>query len=63
MRGSFVGTPEYLAPEVIAQQNYGPEADWWAVGILLYEMLLSATPFVCKHAQAIYLKVSHEDPM
>jgi serine/threonine protein kinase len=63
MRGSFVGTPEYLAPEVVAHQSYGPEADWWSIGILLYEMLLSQTPFVCKHAQAIYLKIFHEEPM
>jgi serine/threonine protein kinase len=62
MRGSFVGTPEYLAPEIIAHQNYGPEADWWAIGILLYEMLVSATPFVCQHAQGIYLKISLEEP-
>jgi serine/threonine protein kinase len=65
MRGSFVGTPEYLAPEVVAHQNYGPEADWWAVGILLYEMLVSRTPFICGHAQGpqgIYLKILLEDP-
>jgi serine/threonine protein kinase len=44
-RSSFLGTPEYLAPELLISKgrpNYGPSADWWAVGILLYELLNGA---------------------
>ena len=41
-RSSLLGTPEYLAPEMLnfkRRPNYGSSADWWAVGILLYELL------------------------
>lgn len=42
---SFVGTEEYLAPEVISGAGHGASVDWWAFGIFLYEMLFGGTPF------------------
>lgn len=44
-RLSFVGTHEYVAPELIAEEGYAGSVDWWAFGILLYEMLFGTTPF------------------
>ncbi|WRX26750.1 Protein kinase domain - like 10 [Theobroma cacao] len=42
---SFVGTREYLAPEVILGLGHGSAVDWWAFGVILYELLYGKAPF------------------
>ncbi|KAK6133173.1 hypothetical protein DH2020_033063 [Rehmannia glutinosa] len=42
---SFVGTHEYLAPEIIKGEGHGSPVDWWTFGIFLYELLFGKTPF------------------
>lgn len=42
---SFCGTLEYLAPEIVKEQNYSKEVDYWTFGCLVYEMIAGAPPF------------------
>lgn len=62
-RGEALGTVFYMAPEVLRHQEYSYPVDWYAVGIMMYEMLTGAPPFVGKsassHYQIIFQPVVH----
>ena len=54
---SCVGTAYYVAPEVLNKKGYGPEIDWWSVGVIFFEMLIGYAPFCSKHTHEVCQKV------
>nr|AML79258.1 putative LOV domain-containing protein [Thyridolepis mitchelliana] len=58
---SFVGTEEYIAPEIITGAGHTSAVDWWALGILLFEMLYGYTPFRGKTRQRTFANILHKD--
>ncbi|XP_059626702.1 phototropin-1 [Cornus florida] len=58
---SFVGTEEYIAPEIITGAGHTSAVDWWALGILLYEMFYGYTPFRGKTRQKTFANILHRD--
>lgn len=58
---SFVGTEEYIAPEIITGAGHSSAIDWWALGILLYEMLYGRTPFRGKNRQKTFSNILNKD--
>ncbi|CAM8981091.1 unnamed protein product [Rhodiola kirilowii] len=51
---SAVGTPDYLAPEILLGTGHGTSADWWSVGVILFELIVGIPPFNAEHPQIIF---------
>eukprot|EP00928_Gymnodinium_smaydae_P063671 TRINITY_DN47180_c0_g1_i1.p1 TRINITY_DN47180_c0_g1~~TRINITY_DN47180_c0_g1_i1.p1 ORF type:complete len:866 (-),score=151.61 TRINITY_DN47180_c0_g1_i1:100-2649(-) len=52
------GTPEYFAPEVIASTGHTRAVDWWATGILVFELMAGRTPFASESSETIYSRIA-----
>ncbi|KAM3379084.1 serine/threonine-protein kinase 38 isoform X1 [Capsicum galapagoense] len=56
---STVGTPDYIAPEVLLKKGYGMECDWWSLGAIMYEMLIGYPPFYADDPITTCRKIVH----
>jgi len=57
----IVGTPDYLAPEMLLGTGHGPEVDWWALGIMIYEFLTGIPPFNAETPEDIFDRILRQD--
>ncbi|XP_050347812.1 serine/threonine-protein kinase greatwall isoform X1 [Nymphalis io] len=53
----ILGTPDYLAPELLLKQGHGPPVDWWALGVCLYEFMTGVPPFNDETPQAVFKNI------
>uniref|UniRef100_A0A8C4X8B4 Protein kinase N3 n=1 Tax=Erpetoichthys calabaricus TaxID=27687 RepID=A0A8C4X8B4_ERPCA len=59
--GTFCGTPEFLAPEVLTENTYTRAVDWWGMGVLIYEMLVGVSPFPGDDEEEVFDSIVNDE--
>lgn len=53
--------PDYIAPEILQELDYGPSVDWWALGVLMYEMMAGQPPFEADNEDDLFEAILRDD--